>query len=80
MMQRCRECDEPIVRQSPVAGVCMCCYHVLDMGRHDEIEPPEWKGPFHCDLCMDRGTKLRRRGEGNPTFLVVTNCPECNGG
>lgn len=75
-MQRCRECDEPIVRQSKVPGVCSCCYHVLDMGRYEEKEvvtPDDWG----CDRCKDWGKVLSRRSKGNPSFLIVVDCPEC---
>jgi hypothetical protein len=78
-MQRCRECNEPIVRESKVAGVCSCCYVVLDMRRFEEAEgiPPD---SWECDRCRDWGKVLERRTPGNPSFLIVVPCPDCSGG
>lgn len=76
-MQRCSYCNEPIVRKSEVPRMCMCCYHVLDMGRYKERKPrtPE---DVACSRCRDTGRVLERRDAGNPTFLIVVPCPNCS--
>lgn len=77
-MQRCRECNEPIVHRSPISDVCACCYVVLDMGRLEEaiLTPAtDWE----CGRCRDWGKVLERRIPGNPSFLIVVPCPDCGG-
>jgi hypothetical protein len=77
-MQRCSQCNEPIVRMSKVPGVCLCCYQVLDMGRYEEVDPVvpnSWK----CDRCKDWGKILMRKEPGNPSFLIAIPCPNCGG-
>jgi hypothetical protein len=78
-MQRCRECNEPIVRRSKLPDMCACCYAVLDMDRYVEVDLM-CVNSFECEQCKDWGKILERQEPGNPHFLIVVPCPNCTGG
>lgn len=76
---KCRECDERIVRQSPIPGTCKCCYETMDLGRHTPVKLLVKDEPVECERCRDTGRVLVR-DEKQPVYMYVRNCPECNEG